>query len=65
MSVTSVDFEPLPYWVHPETGLIDFEQLQASANLFKQNMIICGGSACPREWDHANSARSPTRAARC
>lgn len=39
--------------VHPDTGLIDFEDLQRLVDLFKPHLIICGGSCYPREWDYA------------
>lgn len=35
-----------------ETGLIDYDKLAENAALFKPAMIICGGSAYPREWDY-------------
>ncbi|MDP2434478.1 MAG: serine hydroxymethyltransferase [archaeon] len=46
-------FESIPYGLDPVTGLIDYHQLQARAELFRPKVIVCGGSAYPRDWNYA------------
>jgi glycine hydroxymethyltransferase len=52
ISATSIYFQSLPYQIDPNTGLIDYDELQKRARLFRPNCIIAGGSAYPRDWDY-------------
>jgi glycine hydroxymethyltransferase len=46
-------FQSLPYHVDPNTGLIDFEDLERTAKRFCPKMIVAGSSAYPRDWNYA------------
>lgn len=42
LSAASIFFETLPYHVDAKTGLIDYNELEASAKNFKPDVIIAG-----------------------
>lgn len=46
-------YAPLFYGVKPDTGLIDYDQLEQIAFTEKPKLIICGASSYPRDWDYA------------
>lgn len=48
ISATSIFFESMPYKVDQETGLIDYDELEKTANLFKPQVIIAGVSCHSR-----------------
>jgi glycine hydroxymethyltransferase len=46
-------YQALFYGVKKETGIVDYDQLEATALKEKPKMIICGASAYSRDWDYA------------
>ncbi|KAJ2723398.1 glycine hydroxymethyltransferase shm1 [Coemansia sp. Benny D115] len=53
ISSSSIYFQSMPYRVDSETGLIDYDRLEENAQLFRPQLLICGASAYPRDWDYA------------
>ena len=53
VSATSVYFDSMPYVLDPNTGLIDYDDLEYRANMFKPKLIIAGASAYPRDINYA------------
>lgn len=52
VSATSIFFESMPYKSDPTTGLIDYDELERTAKLFKPRLIIAGISCYPRFLDY-------------
>ncbi|XP_050542557.1 serine hydroxymethyltransferase isoform X2 [Daktulosphaira vitifoliae] len=52
LSAASIFFETMPYHVDLETGLIDYKELEKSAQMFKPDVIIAGVTSYPRTLDY-------------
>ncbi len=47
------DFNAIAYHVKEDTGMVDYDEMEALALEHKPKMIIAGASAYSREWDYA------------
>jgi glycine hydroxymethyltransferase len=52
INVSAKYWASLPYHIDPETGLIDYDDLERTAKRFCPKLIIGGSSAYPRDWDY-------------
>ena len=53
VNISGKYFQPFFYGVEKETGLIDWDKVEATAVQEKPKLIICGASAYSRDWDYA------------
>lgn len=51
ISHTSLIFESRPYYINKD-GFIDYDEMEKLAKLYNPKLIICGGSAYPRDFDY-------------
>ena len=51
ISKSSVMFESFPYTID-ETGYIDYKKLEENIKIFMPKLLLCGGSAYPRDIDY-------------
>ena len=53
VNISGKYFQPFFYGVEQETGLIDWDKVEATALKERPKMLICGASAYSRDWDYA------------
>ena len=54
ISAVSTYFETFPYRVNLETGIIDYDQLEQNALMYRPKVLVAGTSAYCREIDYAH-----------
>ena len=47
-----IGFVPASIFTHFQTGRVDYDMLEKTANLFRPKLIIAGASAYPRDFDY-------------
>ncbi|KAJ2157657.1 glycine hydroxymethyltransferase shm1 [Coemansia sp. RSA 552] len=52
ISSSSIYFQSMPYRVDMNSGLIDYDRLEENAELYRPQLLICGASAYPRDFDY-------------
>ena len=52
VNVSGILYKSVPYGLNPETGIVDYEEMERLARKCKPRLIIGGASAYSREWDY-------------
>ena len=52
VNTSGILYEPVPYHLVKDTGLVDYDEMEALAREHKPKLIVGGGSAYSREWDY-------------
>ena len=53
VNTSGILYNPIGYNLNPETGRVDYDEMERLAKEHKPKLIIGGGSAYSREWDYA------------
>jgi glycine hydroxymethyltransferase len=52
VNYSGILYRPVAYKVHPDTGVVDYEEMEKIALAEKPRLIIAGASAYSRDWDY-------------
>lgn len=53
VNYSGILYRPVAYKVHPDTGVIDYDDMEKTALAEKPKLIVAGASAYSRDWDYA------------
>ncbi|MBP9995483.1 MAG: serine hydroxymethyltransferase [bacterium] len=51
-------YNPVAYQVSPETGMVDYDDMEKKVAQYKPKLIIAGASAYSRDWDYARMRKA-------
>ena len=57
VNASGILYKPVAYGLNPETGLVDYDEMERKALECKPKLIIGGASAYSREWDYERMRR--------
>ena len=52
VNLSGINYNPVHYHVKEETGLVDYDEMEALAREHKPKLIVAGASAYSRDWDY-------------
>lgn len=52
VNLSGINYNPIPYHVKEDTGLVDYDEMEALAKKHKPKLIVVGASAYSRDWDY-------------
>jgi len=52
VNLSGINYNPIPYHVKKETGLVDYDEMEELALKHHPKMIVAGASAYSRDWDY-------------
>jgi len=52
VNYSGILYRPVAYKVHPDTGVIDYDEMEKTALAEKPRLIVAGASAYSRDWDY-------------
>jgi glycine hydroxymethyltransferase len=57
VNLSGILYRPVPYHVNPETGYVDYDEMENLAREHKPKLIVIGASSYSRDWDYERARK--------
>jgi len=57
VNLSGILYRPVPYHVNPETGYVDYDEMEKLAREHKPKLIVIGASSYSRDWDYERARK--------